>query len=531
MNIRDAKVQISNALRSYFAKDEYGEYIIPLERQRPVFLMGPPGVGKTAVMEQIASELGVGLLSYAMTQHTLATVLGQAYVTKKTFAAQEFDVTEYTMSEIIASVYELMEETGVKEGILFLDELNCVNETLAPIMLQFLQYKMVGRHVVPEGWLVVGAGNPLEYNSNAHDFDIVTWDRLKRVDVDPDLDVWKEYAFHKNLHQSILSYLEIQTLHFYRIEQEGDTMIFITARSWDDLNEIMKLYERLGIVIDEKLISQYIQIPKICANFTGFYNLYNECQGIFRIPDIVDGYIDDDLMDIINHADKYEQVILRGLLNKALSELASEAIENTRMYNELQDFADNFKGSVGQFKNAYELYDSMINEINVKNESDRKSGAKSKEKANTTKNVIRILKQNRKVLKSEQGKADPGTAVAAVVEEFKNTFLNIINSSTSIKFNNVIYIFTDIYETGDVMEAFIRDIEMNDHIMDYIRTYGCDAYSVIRQKLDEKHEMEANAPAPPPTLIEPKHKQLYADEEDGETFMGFIKEEKKAFSW
>ena len=42
------------------------------------------------------------------------------------------------MSEIISAVYDLMENTGVKEGILFLDEINCVSETLAPIMLQLL---------------------------------------------------------------------------------------------------------------------------------------------------------------------------------------------------------------------------------------------------------------------------------------------------------------------------------------------------------------------------------------------------------
>ena len=49
------------------------------------------------------------------------------------------------MSEIIASVYEVMEESGIREGILFLDEINCVSETLAPSMLQFLQYKVFGR--------------------------------------------------------------------------------------------------------------------------------------------------------------------------------------------------------------------------------------------------------------------------------------------------------------------------------------------------------------------------------------------------
>lgn len=55
------------------------------------------------------------------------------------------------MSEIIAAVYDSIEQTGHAEGILFLDEINCVSETLTPAMLQFLQYKVFGRHKVPEG--------------------------------------------------------------------------------------------------------------------------------------------------------------------------------------------------------------------------------------------------------------------------------------------------------------------------------------------------------------------------------------------
>lgn len=137
MNIKEAKQEIKNAIVAYFSKDEFGNYIIPVEKQRPVFLMGPPGIGKTAIMEQIAAEIGVGLVSYSMTHHTRQSAIGLPFIEKKTYGGKEYDVSEYTMSEIIASVYDLMEETGLKEGILFLDEINCVSETLAPTMLQF----------------------------------------------------------------------------------------------------------------------------------------------------------------------------------------------------------------------------------------------------------------------------------------------------------------------------------------------------------------------------------------------------------
>ena len=178
MNIKEAKEEIKNAMTAYLTKDELGNYIIPIERQRPVFLMGPPGIGKTAIMEQIAQELGVALLSYSMTHHTRQSALGLPFISHKVYGGKEYDVSEYTMSEIIASVYDMIERSGKNEGILFLDEINCVSETLAPIMLQFLQYKVFGRHRVPDGWIVVTAGNPPEYNNSVRDFDIVTWDRL-----------------------------------------------------------------------------------------------------------------------------------------------------------------------------------------------------------------------------------------------------------------------------------------------------------------------------------------------------------------
>ena len=138
MNIKEAKEQIQNAIKAYFTKDEFGGYIIPIERQRPIFMMGPPGIGKTAIMEQVASELNVGLVSYSMTHHTRQSALGLPFIEKKTYGGKEYSVSEYTMSEIIASVYDVIEKTGHKEGILFLDEINCVSETLAPAMLQFL---------------------------------------------------------------------------------------------------------------------------------------------------------------------------------------------------------------------------------------------------------------------------------------------------------------------------------------------------------------------------------------------------------
>ena len=66
MNIEEAKKQVKYAVISYLSKDEFGEYRIPVERQRPIFLMGPPGIGKTDIMNQVAEEMNIAVVSYSM---------------------------------------------------------------------------------------------------------------------------------------------------------------------------------------------------------------------------------------------------------------------------------------------------------------------------------------------------------------------------------------------------------------------------------------------------------------------------------
>ncbi|MBQ1251000.1 MAG: AAA family ATPase, partial [Clostridia bacterium] len=238
MNIKQAKQEIQNTLRAYLAKDELGNYLIPTIRQRPVLLMGPPGIGKTQIMTQIAAETGVGLVAYTITHHTRQSAIGLPFIEHHTYDGKEYAITEYTMSEILASVYALMEKTGIREGILFLDEINCVSETLAPMMLQFLQCKTFGNQALPEGWLIVAAGNPPEYNKSVRDFDVVTLDRVKRIDVADDFAVWKEYARRRGVHGAVVSYLDIKKENFYCIETTVDGLQFATARGWEDLSEL-----------------------------------------------------------------------------------------------------------------------------------------------------------------------------------------------------------------------------------------------------------------------------------------------------
>ena len=287
MNIQEAQEEIKKTVRAYTARTAAGTFRIPVPRQRPVLLIGPPGIGKTAIMEQIAGECGVGLVSYTMTHHTRQSAIGLPVLTEKQFAGKAYTVTSYTMSEIIASVYEQMEKTGCRDGILFLDEINCVSETLMPAMLQFLQYKTFGSHALPEGWVIVAAGNPPAYNRSVREFDTVTLDRVRYMKVEPDFPIWKHYAVECGLHPAVLSFLELRPERFYVMEpgEKG----FVTGRAWEDLSEILLTMEELELGVEEALFGQYLQDEDTATEFTFYYRLYEKWKKKLKPEEILAG--------------------------------------------------------------------------------------------------------------------------------------------------------------------------------------------------------------------------------------------------
>lgn len=90
-------------------------------------------------------------------------------------------------------------------------------------------------------------------------------DRLKKITVEPDFDVWKEYAYQHQIHPAVLTYLEIKKDHFYQVESSIDGKQFVTARGWEDLSQMLRLFEKHQLPIDEKLTCQYLQNPEIAA--------------------------------------------------------------------------------------------------------------------------------------------------------------------------------------------------------------------------------------------------------------------------
>ena len=288
MNIQEAKAEIARTFRAYTRRTPDGAHRIPPEKQRPVLLIGPPGIGKTAIMKQIARETGCGLVAYSMTHHTRQSAIGLPFIAHRDYGGQRRAVTEYTMSEIVAAIYDYMEATGKRSGILFLDEINCVSETLTPVMLQLLQNKTFGNVPLPEDWVIVAAGNPPEYNRSVRELDMVTLDRVKHIDVEADLSIWRCYALEMGVHPAVRTYLSVYPDHFYNITNTDRGQLFVTARGWEDLSLMLSCYEEDGVSVDEKWFLQYLQHDEIARSFCVYYQLFTHfargAEARFNLP-------------------------------------------------------------------------------------------------------------------------------------------------------------------------------------------------------------------------------------------------------
>ena len=486
MNIAEAKQQIINAMKAYFTKDEFGEYRIPAEKQRPIFMIGPPGVGKTAIMEQVAAELGVGLVSYSMTHHTRQSALGLPYITTKNYGGSEYQVSEYTMSEIIGSVYDLMSDTGCEEGILFLDEINCVSETLAPCMLQFLQYKVFGQHRIPPGWIVVTAGNPPEYNKSVRDFDIVTWDRLKRIDVEPDYEVWKTYAYQRSVHPAVTTYLAARKKDFYKVESTVDGKAFVTARGWDDLSEMMRLYEENGIAVDGKLICQYLQDPRIARDFAIYYDLFNKYRSDYQIEEILAGTAGESIVFRAQNAQLDERLSLLGLIFDAVTSDLRHICETEDMLDMLKKEIKKIRSSFEEApdRSAGEVMAQHISELQEALEKGRRASSVSADDQYTYLRVIEALENSRTaVLKDDM--QNRSRAFVIIREEFGKAVFELkrLVETAGRALENVFGFCEEAFGDGDEILIFVTELTANYYSARFIGHYGCDRYYTHNKEL------------------------------------------------
>ena len=476
MNIKQAKQEVVDTVEAYLMKDEYGEYVIPSVHQRPVLLLGAPGIGKTQIMEQAARECGVALVAYTITHHTRQSAIGLPFISKKEYGGREYSATEYTMSEIVASIYNRMSETGLSEGILFIDEINCVSETLAPAMLQFLQCKSFGNHEIPKGWVIVAAGNPPEYNKSVREFDVVTLDRVKKILVEPDYQTWREYAYKENMHPAILSYLELRNNCFYQMETTIDGKQFATPRGWEDLSRMMEVYERLGKNITADLVGQYIQHEHISQEFAEYYELYQKYQQDYQITEILQGKNSEAMVRKVSHASFDERVSVVNLLFSGTRQAVRKVMLQEEVLEKVFEVLKALKENLSSGNLAQRLEDYIFDLKNTR-EKKQKEGLLERREDLCIRQAVTLLEDYAKLLKqhSEVRGEDAFDLVREAFGEERVSWEDEWDQAG----NTLEYAFDFMeaaFYNSQEMVMFVSGINTDFYCVRFLETYECERY-------------------------------------------------------
>jgi hypothetical protein len=433
-------------------------------------------------MEQIAKELDIALVTYSMTHHTRQSAIGLPFITQREYGGETYDVSMYTMSEIIASVYENMEKSGKKEGILFLDEINCVSETLTPSMLQFLQYKTFGNHRVPDGWVIVTAGNPPEYNRSVREFDVVTLDRMKILKVEPDYEEWKLYAQQRNLHKSILTYLDIKKEDFYEIENTVDGKTYVTARGWEDLSEAIYLYEEQGFAVDETLVSQYLRNKRICGEFSSYYELFRKYRTDYRIPEILSGREDDLVRARAKQASFDERISIVGLLLEAI---LPQIAQNVETEINLRDLHTRLKAIRDDqtLRTVTVLLDDMIEGyMRERKEAEAGSGLDDTERRRYQYR-IRFAEEAKQKIRLENAQTKEGAfGVVSALFAKRVADMRAQTADISDQLNHLFSFVETSFGDGNEMLILVTELTVNYSSARFIAEKGCEPYYRYNKK-------------------------------------------------
>ena len=474
MNILQAKNEIKNTVQAYLSKNSFGEYEIESKNQRPLLLIGPPGIGKTQIMEQISKECQIGLVSYTITHHTRQSAVGLPFIQEKEFQGKTYSITEYTMSEIIASVYSKMEETGLKEGILFIDEINCVSETLAPTMLQFLQNKTFGNQKVPAGWIIVAAGNPSEYNKSVRDFDVVTMDRIRYIHVETDYYVWKEYAISKHIHPMILSYLELKPNNFYTVSTSVDGMEFVTARGWEDLSYLLYTYEKMLLEISQDTIYEYLHHEDIAEDVFAYYLVYKKYQDDYGIDDILNGNVSSSIYARLFNADFDERVSVVNLVMDGL-------LRQVNIYSFEKHCTDLWFGFLKNYRNHMDVsYVDHVKEFialyHDKLQAELLSDAQKHE-------YEFVLEQIQKV--NVDASLDSKSRFDCSTKPFFKQKENMesIESDLKLQIENAFEFMESAFKNGQEMTIFVTNLTMSAEMALYLSSHTIGIYEKYKQVL------------------------------------------------
>ncbi len=191
----------------------YLNNLVSKHLQISTMIWGPPGIGKSSIVAQVAQEHDIDFVDVRLSQLAPTDLRG-------------LPVAEDGISKWYPP--EFLPRAG--KGILFLDELNMAPPAMQGVAQQLILDRRVGSYVVPEGWYVWAAGNRKEDRASVFDMPTPLANRFLHLQVEPDFDSFKAYALNAGLHEQVLAFLSFRPTLLHKIDPQQPA--WPSPRSW-----------------------------------------------------------------------------------------------------------------------------------------------------------------------------------------------------------------------------------------------------------------------------------------------------------
>ncbi len=237
------------------------QYADPILRRRATMLWGTRGVGKSSVVQQVARHFGVPLVDLRLTTIEPVDIRGAIYA-------------DEVQGRTVWFPPEFLPAPTDPEGILFLDELTAADQRLQISAYSLILDRRVGKYSLPDGWLVVAAGNASFHGAVSHDMGTALADRMFHFNVQTSIDAFLAHALAQGFAPAVMAYLKVRPdrLDDTASQLANDHLVGASPRGWEDISNVLRSS------VSERTQRLFVQGRIGAANAAEFFGVLREIQ-------------------------------------------------------------------------------------------------------------------------------------------------------------------------------------------------------------------------------------------------------------
>ena len=201
------------------------------KNKRPVFLWGPPGIGKSEVVADLTAELGGHMIDLRLGQMEPTDIRGIPFFNKNNEKMDWAPPIDLPDAEL-ASQYPIV--------VLFLDEMNSAAPSVQAAGYQLILNRRIGKYVLPDNVVIVAAGNRESDKGVSYRMPSPLANRFVHLEVAKDFDSWFQWAVKHNIHQDVVGYISFAKQALFDFDPKSASRAFATPRSWTFVSQFLE---------------------------------------------------------------------------------------------------------------------------------------------------------------------------------------------------------------------------------------------------------------------------------------------------